>query len=226
MNTSEDSTKDGIVSQSCITTLYDLIHVRDFLCADGSLEKALDRLQGKQRTAVECSSGSSSKNTRSLRIVVYRGMKSEAMKKNIEDEIQRLKPTHQLLIVHIVLKDDKKLENAFREQDDRVTYYTDSDISQNILKHKWVPLHEKIDERERRYITKVYNVHDTQHQLPLISVEDPVVAFNGWQCGDIVRITRTPILCPRSGPASKHIGSGCGTYISYRYVAKIRQEEL
>ena len=224
MNISKDSTKD-ILSQSCITTLYDLIQVRDFFCAEGFIEKALDRLQGRQSTAIECPSRSNAENTGLLRIVFYRGM-TDDMKKDIENQIQRLKSTNQLLIIHILLEDCKKLEDAFREQDDRVTYYTDSDISQNILKHKWVPLHEKVDERENKYITQLYNLHDKEHQLPLLSIEDPVVAFNGWQCGDIVRITRTPILCPRSGPASKHIGSGCGTCISYRYVTKIRQEEL
>ena len=147
MNTQEDTTEDSILPQSCIATLYEMIQVRDFLCTEGSLEKVLHRLQGKQQSVLECSSNS--KDTRSLRIVFYRGMKTGDMRKRIDSEITRLASTNQLLIIHIVLGNEKKLEDSFREHDDRVTYYTDRDISQNILKHKWVPLHEKIDERER-----------------------------------------------------------------------------
>lgn len=221
MNTLEESS--SILPQSCITTLYDLIDVRGFLCTDGLVEKSLDRLQGRQQSSISCpSSKSSEKHQQSLRIVFYRGLKT--VRKEIEKEIQRLTPKKQLLIVHILVDNDKRLDENFRELDDRVTYYTEGNISQNILHHKWVPLHQKIDERETKYITKVYNLHHKAEQLPLISIEDPVVAFHGWRCGDIIKIIRKPLLCPRSGPASKHIGSGCGSYVSYRYVTKIREE--
>lgn len=114
----------------------------------------------------------------------------------------------------------ERTDSVFNHPDERVCVFHISHVMHNITKHKWVPHHEKIGEREKKHIMKVYSIKDVQ-TLPQISVRDPVVKWYGWKTGDICKITRVTNLCPRSGPANKNIGSGTSAYISYRYVNSI-----
>jgi DNA-directed RNA polymerase subunit H (RpoH/RPB5) len=213
-----------LVPQSCITTLHQLIETRGFFCTEESLKDAFKTLEVEGVEFLSCKSKNGQQTLRVL--FFYDRLQKKIMKDNTDREQRKLGERDQLLIIHVILEDKTAWNRNVREQDDRVTYLTQKELIQNILLHKWVPLHEKVDDRERNHVCKVYNIQDLSHTLPLLSLEDPIAKFHGWKCGDIIRITRKPLLCPRSGPASKHIGSGCGTYISYRYVAKIHTEDV
>lgn len=114
----------------------------------------------------------------------------------------------------------ERSDTIFNHPDERVCVFHISHVQQNITKHKWVPRHEKIGEREKKHIMKVYSIKNLT-TLPQISVRDPIVKWYGWRSGDICKVTRVTNLCPRSGPANKNIGSGTSAYVSYRFVNSI-----
>jgi DNA-directed RNA polymerase subunit H (RpoH/RPB5) len=58
----------------------------------------------------------------------------------------------------------------------------------DITKHRLVPFHETISEKEREEIFKKYNIK--QDQLPRILDTDPVAIAIGAKPGQIVKITR------------------------------------
>ncbi len=53
------------------------------------------------------------------------------------------------------------------------------ELSYNLLKHKWVPRHEKID-----------SVKKNTMKYPILKRTDPVSKFMGFKSGDIIRIHR------------------------------------
>jgi len=72
----------------------------------------------------------------------------------------------------------------------------------NIFKHKLVPLHEILTEKEKEEILKKYHVK--VYQLPRIASSDPAVIAIGGKPGDVIRIVR-------DSPTA-------GEHVFYRYV--------
>jgi DNA-directed RNA polymerase subunit H len=58
----------------------------------------------------------------------------------------------------------------------------------DILKHKLVPKHEILSEREKEELLAKYGI--TLKQLPRIFSTDPVVKLIGAKVGDVIKITR------------------------------------
>jgi len=67
----------------------------------------------------------------------------------------------------------------------------------NIFKHKLVPLHEILTEKEKKEMLREYHIEI--HHLPRIVASDPAVIAIGGEPGDVIRITRD------SPTAGKHI---------------------
>lgn len=64
----------------------------------------------------------------------------------------------------------------------------DEKMKFDILKHKLVPHHEILSEKEVEKLLKVYNIR--KEQLPRILVTDPVVKAIGAKEGDVIKIER------------------------------------
>ncbi len=198
--------------QTHVDTLKSMIQTRGFFYSENSIEKAIQKGKGKTSYAVQY------KRKDTTLDVLFVQQKTE--KKSIRNYTSALKNNDQLVV--IFLSNNYEPSRVFDNEDDRVCIFNADEFAQNILLHKWVPKHQKIDKKELDYITHIYQLPALE-SLPLISHKDPVVKFNGWRCGDVIRITRIPVLCPRSLAPSKNMGSGCGTYCSYRYVTKISE---
>lgn len=206
----QNKIEDNPFPQSHVDTLKSMIQARGFFYSDNSIENALQKGKGKTTYTIQYQR----KDT--TLTILFLQQKTE--KKSIRKYATALKQNDQLVVIFLS-NDSPYVEDNV---DDRICIFNANELAQNILLHKWVPKHQKIDKKELAYITHIYQL-STLESLPLISHTDPVVKFNGWRCGDVIRITRKPILCPRSLAASKNIGSGCGTYSSYRYVSKITE---
>jgi DNA-directed RNA polymerase subunit H len=74
----------------------------------------------------------------------------------------------------------------------------------DLFEHKLVPLHEILEEEERRQLLSKYRVQP--YQLPQIGSSDPAVKAIGARPGDVLRVIR------KSPTAGKHI--------AYRYVVE------
>ncbi|MGA9388267.1 MAG: DNA-directed RNA polymerase subunit H [Candidatus Bathyarchaeia archaeon] len=74
----------------------------------------------------------------------------------------------------------------------------------DLFEHKLVPLHEILEEEERRQLLSKYRVQP--YQLPQIGSSDPAVKAIGAKPGDVLRVIR------KSPTAGKHI--------AYRYVVE------
>lgn len=97
----------------------------------------------------------------------------------------------------IVIDADKILQQAggFAQ------YFTYNELMYNPTKHVYVPLHEKLDEKDIRNLVETYQLK-SKSQLPVILRTDIIARWLGLRHGDIVRITR-------NNPSS-------GTYYFYR----------
>lgn len=56
------------------------------------------------------------------------------------------------------------------------------------LDNTMVPLHEMLSEEETTELLRVHNI--VKDHLPKIPAHDPIVRWNGWTVGDIIRIHR------------------------------------
>ncbi len=97
----------------------------------------------------------------------------------------------------IVADADKILQQA----GGMAQYFTYNELMYNPTKHVYVPLHEKLDDRDIRSLVDTYQLK-SKSQLPVILRTDIIARWLGLKHGDIVRITR-------NNPSS-------GTYYFYR----------
>jgi len=58
----------------------------------------------------------------------------------------------------------------------------------DIIQHELVPKHEILSEKEKAGVLEEFKV--TEHQLPKISISDPVIEIIGANPGDVIKITR------------------------------------
>ncbi len=68
--------------------------------------------------------------------------------------------------------------------------------SEIILKHKLVPEHEILSEKEKKKVLKEHNA--TEEQMPRIRKDDPVAKAIGAEKGDLLRIKRNSITAGES----------------------------
>lgn len=208
---SQDVTSDRF-PLSYIETLKSMIQARGYFYTEKSIENAKQKGKGKTTYTIQYR-----RKDKTLTILF---LQQNTEKKQIKKYVNTLGKNDQLIV--IFLSNDYDPSRLLGIEDDRVSTFNVNELAQNILLHQWVPKHQKVDKKEISYIKHIYQLA-TLDSLPLISHIDPVVKFNGWRCGDVIRITRKPMLCPRSLAATKNIGSGCGTYSSYRYVSRITE---
>jgi DNA-directed RNA polymerase subunit H len=67
-------------------------------------------------------------------------------------------------------------------------YFNNEFMEIDVLKHKLVPKHRILSEKEKEELLKKYNV--TLEKLPKILISDPVVKALGAKVGDIIEIER------------------------------------
>jgi len=80
-------------------------------------------------------------------------------------------------------KEKKRLEAPYYE------CFSFTELSFNILEHKYVPEHILLEKEESKKIIEKYSLNISQ--LPRIYVSDPVIRFIGGMKGSIVKIIRT-----------------------------------
>lgn len=197
-----------------LSTLLEMINDRGFFCERKTTEKIREmfRLQNSIGRISLVDGG------KVLKVLITpESMTKNNASKMIKIEIARLGKDDQAVVIlrNRDLYNDTTLTSP---DDDRMCVFPLKALTHNITKHRWVPSHEKITEREELYILRKYNL-DSPLKLPLIDVRDPVIKYYGWKTGDICRITRAPKLYPRNAPAKQNIGSGTGSYVSYRCIS-------
>ena len=77
---------------------------------------------------------------------------------------------------------------TLRSQKIYIDVYTLAETQFNIMKHRWVPLHEICSPKVKKDVMKKYAVN--KDQLPHVKLFDPVVRHLGAVKGDLIRITR------------------------------------
>lgn len=70
--------------------------------------------------------------------------------------------------------------------------FLEQELGFNIIKHIYVPRHELLSPVQANEVLRRNKA--TLIQLPQISINDPVVKFNGWKIGGIVRISREELF--------------------------------
>tara|TARA_B110000914_G_C15512226_1_gene471426 strand:+ start:2083 stop:2742 length:660 start_codon:yes stop_codon:yes gene_type:complete len=205
---------------NALNILFDLVNDRGFLFdIDVQLKQLQSNVNTKETHIIDCSSKNKSENNLKVVLLFNEGLTIKELFKLITKEVNNMNISDSLVIVlpNKTLVDNKQIESY---SDERVCIFELLSLQYNITKHKWVPLHEKVSNREQNIIKHLYSL-DTLEKLPLIDVRDPVIKYHGWKSGDVCRVTRYPKLYPRSAHASQNIGSGTRKYVTYRYVQNI-----
>ena len=83
-------------------------------------------------------------------------------------------------------KKKPKKEKVVTKEEEEVEVEKEQPFS--ILQHILVPKHEILSEEEKQELLARYGIQP--HQLPFISINDPVVREIGAKVGDIIKITR------------------------------------
>lgn len=100
-----------------------------------------------------------------------------------------------------ILQQITKYDKILQKEGGILQYFYAKQLSFNPTKHKYVPLHEKVDESKIQEILEQYYV-TSKLKLPWIYYFDPQAKWLGLKQGDIVRITS--------------YNSNSGTYYRYR----------
>jgi len=85
----------------------------------------------------------------------------------------------------------------------QIETFKQDELMINITKHKLVPRHEILDDKEKRKLLDKYKLN-SQAQLPRIQKADPVARYFGAQKGQVFKITRP--------------SETAGRYVTYRIV--------
>lgn len=116
--------------------------------------------------------------------------------RNIVDEVFEeealLKKTDTLVIVTTDYSEEsvhKSLKNLWENEKLYVVVLNLSHMQINILKHSFVPPHQRMSEDEKKELYKRMNI-DRDNQLPEISRFDPVAKIIFLRPGEVCRITR------------------------------------
>ena len=83
----------------------------------------------------------------------------------------------------------------------RIQCFTFAELAVNLVKHKLVRKHSKVPDSELR-VLKI-----KREELPAILSSDPIVKYNGWRKGDVVKILTDNNFCEYFG-----------MYMNYRLV--------
>ncbi len=90
---------------------------------------------------------------------------------------------HQHKIKHAILVYHQNVTSSvlklIQTVDIKIELFCTDELQYNLLKHKWVPIHEKIS-----------SVKKNEMKYPVIKKTDPVVRFMGFKSGDVLRIRR------------------------------------
>jgi DNA-directed RNA polymerase I, II, and III subunit RPABC1 len=89
----------------------------------------------------------------------------------------------------IVYKDSatpmaKKIVNSSIEMN--IELFTEEELQYNITKHRLVPLHECLSQKEGEAFKKTYGI-----KIPIILKSDPISRFYGYNRGNIIKVTRS-----------------------------------
>ena len=124
--------------------------------------------------------------------------------KSIRGFCERIKQDNfqnSILILHGRLTSHaKQAINSINAINDRIEYFSESELIINITEHCLVPKHEIISEEETSSLLKKYSLKE--NQLPRINKKDPVARYFGLQKNQIVKIIRS--------------SETAGRYITYR----------
>mmetsp|Transcript_47235 Transcript_47235/g.78360 ORF Transcript_47235/g.78360 Transcript_47235/m.78360 type:complete len:214 (-) Transcript_47235:137-778(-) len=85
----------------------------------------------------------------------------------------------------------------------QIETFKQSELMINITKHKLVPQHEILSDKEKKKLLEKYKLN-SEHQLPKIQKNDPVARYFGAQKSQVFKITRK--------------SETAGRYVTYRIV--------
>jgi DNA-directed RNA polymerase I, II, and III subunit RPABC1 len=76
----------------------------------------------------------------------------------------------------------KLVENSL---DLNIELFTQEELQYNITKHCLVPLHTRLNDKEKQYFIETYGT-----KFPVILSSDPISRFYAFKVGDIIKITK------------------------------------
>mmetsp|Transcript_34416 Transcript_34416/g.67278 ORF Transcript_34416/g.67278 Transcript_34416/m.67278 type:complete len:217 (-) Transcript_34416:1093-1743(-) len=135
-----------------------------------------------------------SDNTRIL-VVFIEGEKEKSTigVKSIRGFCERIKQEgfqNSIIILHGKLTSHaKQAINSINALDDKIEYFSESELIINITEHNLVPKHEIITEEEAKSLFKRYSIKE--NQLPRINKKDPIARYFGLQKNKIMKIIRS-----------------------------------
>lgn len=90
----------------------------------------------------------------------------------------------------LIIPDSAKLspESKMLLKQKNIQAFVESELLYNVTRHSLVPLHTKLTKTEENKLWKT--LHCKKHNLAVISSQDPVVRYYGWQIGDVIRIVQ------------------------------------
>jgi DNA-directed RNA polymerase I, II, and III subunit RPABC1 len=117
------------------------------------------------------------------------------------ERIKQDKFENSIIVLHGRLTSHaKQAINSINAINDRIEYFSESELIINITEHSLVPKHEILSEEEIKSLLKRYSLKE--NQLPRINKKDPVARYLGLQKNQIVKIIRS--------------SETAGRYITYR----------
>lgn len=125
-------------------------------------------------------------------VVVFYGGKKNNMDQAVrwKESLQRLQ-IHHLLVVTVDFMGDNLLNELKNNETHPLTVenFCCHEMMHDLVSHKLVPVHEALTEVQSRDLVHMYKIK-TIHQLPLYSVNDPVVRYYFWPVNTVVKISR------------------------------------
>lgn len=67
----------------------------------------------------------------------------------------------------------------------QIEMFSIDELQYNVIEHELVPLHERLEEEEAKYIKKKWGT-----KLPILNISDVISRYYNYKRGDIIKVTR------------------------------------
>lgn len=106
------------------------------------------------------------------------------------ERIKQEKIQNSILVLHGKLTSHaRQAINSINSLEDKIEYFSESELIINITEHTLVPKHEIISDEEAKNLFKRYSIRE--NQLPRINKRDPIARYFGIQKNEIMKIIRS-----------------------------------
>lgn len=126
-----------------------------------------------------------------IKFIQNNKVKPGVLREQANDIIEQYLNKQSELIFILKHKPNNSIIKIKKEEEFEICEFFSLDNLQfNITKHILVPNHTKINENELNVIMNKYKLKG-KHQLPRISINDPVIKYYNYKKGDVIKIVRS-----------------------------------